>query len=56
MHPVAKRILGSNIELVSQLQEVLNVQGHLWVQPSRRIDPSDLEELLVDVLSGSTPA
>lgn len=47
---MVKRILGSNNEPVSQLQEVLSVEGHLWAQPSRRIDPSDLDELPVDVL------
>ena len=52
MHPVVKRILGSNNEHNSQLQEVLSVEGHLWVQPSWRIDPSDLDELPVDVLLG----
>jgi hypothetical protein len=50
MHPVTKRILGSNNKPVSQLQEVLSVKGHLWAQPSRRVDPGDLDELPVNVL------
>ena len=50
MHQVVKRIPGSNNEPVSQLQEVLNIEGHLWAQPSQRIDLGDLGDLLVDVL------
>ena len=47
---MVKRILGLKNEPVSQLQEVLSVEGHLWVQPSWRIDLGDLDELLVGVL------
>ena len=50
MHPMVKRILESRNELISQLQEVLSVEGHLWAQPSLRIDPGDLDKLPVDVL------
>lgn len=50
MHSIVKCILGSNNDLVSQLQEVLSVEGYLWVQPSQRIDPSDIDELPIDVL------
>ena len=48
---MVKRTLGLNNEPVSQLQEVLSIEGHLWVQPSWRIDLGDLDELPVDVLS-----
>ena len=51
MHPVTKRILGTDNESVSDLQEVLSIEGHLWAQSSWRIDPSDLDELLVNILS-----
>ena len=47
---MVKCVLGSNNEPVSQLQEVLSIEGHLWAQPSLRIDPGDLDGLLVDVL------
>ena len=50
MHPLVKHILGSENEPVSQLQEVLSIEGHLWAQPSRRIDSGNLDKLLVDVL------
>jgi hypothetical protein len=50
MHPVTKCILGSNNESVSQLQKVLSVEGHLWAQPSPRVDPSDLDKLSVNVI------
>ena len=51
MHPMAEYIIGKNNELVPQLQEVLSIEGHLWAQSSWRIDPSDLDELLVNILS-----
>ena len=51
MHPMAKRVLGSDIESVSDLQEVFNIKGHFWTQSSRRIDPSNLDELFVNILS-----
>ena len=51
MHPVTKRILGTNNEPVFDLQEMFSIKGHLWVQSSRRIDPCDLDELLVNILS-----
>ena len=51
MHPVTKRILGSDNEPISDLQEMFNIKGHLWAQSSRRIDPSDLDELLVNIIS-----
>jgi len=50
MHTLVKHILGLNNEPISQLQEVLNVEGHLWAQPSWRIDLGDLDELHVEVL------
>ena len=50
MHPIAKRVLGSDNEPVSDLQEVFNIKGHLWAQPSQRIDPCNLDELLVNIL------
>ena len=51
VHPIVKRVLGSDNEPVSDLQEVFNIKSHLWTQSSRRIDPSNLDELLVDILS-----
>ena len=50
MHPVTKCILGSNNELVSQLQKVLSVKGHLWAQSSLRVDPGDLDKLPINVI------
>ena len=50
MHPVTKRILGPDNELVSDLQEVFGIESHLWTQPSRWIDPRNLYELLVNIL------
>ena len=50
MHRMTESVLGSDNEPVSYLQEVLNVEGHLWAQPSRRIDPCNLDELLLDIL------
>ena len=50
MHLVVKHTLGTNNEPVSQLQEVLIVEGHIWAQPSQRIDLCDLDELPIDVL------
>lgn len=50
MHLVVKCILGLKNELVSQLQEVLSIEGHIWAQPSWRIDLGDLDELPIDVL------
>ena len=50
MHPVVKHILGSNNDLVSQLQEVISIEGYLWAQPSSRIGLSDLDKLHVNVL------
>lgn len=47
MHPVVKCILGSNNEHVSQLQEVINVEGHILAQPSQKIVPSDLDKFHV---------
>ena len=51
MHPMAKRVLGSDNEPVSNLQEVFSIKGHLWGQSSQRIDPSHLNVLLVNILS-----
>ena len=51
MHPMAERVLGSDNEPVSDLQEVFSIKSHLWMQSSRRIDPSNLDELLVNILS-----
>ena len=50
MHPVTKRVLGSDNEPVFYFQEVLSIKGHLWAQPSRRIDPGNLDKLLVNIL------
>ena len=50
MHLVAERVLGSDNEPVSDLQEVFNIEGHHWMQPSRVIDPCNLNELLVNIL------
>ena len=50
MHPVTKRILGPDNELVSDLQEMFSTEGHLWVQSSQSIDPNGLDELLVNIL------
>ena len=52
MHLVTRRILGPNNEPVSDLQEMFGIKGHLWAQSSQRIDPSDLDKLLVNILSG----
>ena len=51
MHLMAKRVLGSDNEPVSDLREVFSIKGHLWAQFSRRIDPSNLDVLLVNILS-----
>ena len=50
MHPMSKRVLGLDNEPVSNLQEVFNIKGYLWAQSSRRIDPSNLDVLLVNIL------
>ena len=50
MHPMLEGILGSNNESISDLQKVLSVEGHLWAQIARRIDPCSLNVLPVDVL------
>ena len=51
MHPMTKRVLWSDNEPVSDLQEVFSIKGHIWAQSSQRIDPSGLNELLVNILS-----
>ena len=50
MHPVSELVLGSDNELVSDLQEVLCIEGYLWAQSTGGIDPCDLNELLVNIL------
>ena len=50
MHLVTKRVLGSNNEPVSYLQEMLCIEGHLWAQLSGGINPCDLNELFVNIL------
>ena len=50
VHPMLEGILGSNNKSISDLQKVLNVEGHLWAQSARRIDPCSLNVLPVDVL------
>ena len=49
MHPMLEGIGGSSDESISDLQEVLGVEGHLWAQVARRIDPCSLNVLPVDV-------
>ena len=49
MHPMAKRVLGMDNEPVSDLQEVFGIKGHLWMQSSWRIDPNNLNELLLNI-------
>ena len=51
MHPMTRHILGPNNEPISDLQEMFNIKGHLWAQSSRRIDLSNLDVLLVNILS-----
>ena len=46
-----KCILGMDNELVFDLQEMFSIKGHLWAQPSQRVDPGDLNELLVNIFS-----
>ena len=50
MHPVAKGVLGSDNEPVSDLQKMFSIKFHLWVHPSRGINPCSLNELLVNIL------
>ena len=51
MHPMWESVLGSDNESISDLQEVLCVEGHLLAQPPRRVNPCDLNKLSVDILS-----
>ena len=51
VHPIAERILALDNEPSFELQEMLSIKGHFWAQFSRRINPSNLNELLVDVVS-----
>ena len=46
MHPMAESVMGSDNEPVSDL-----INGHLWAPSSRRIDPCNLDVLLVNILS-----
>jgi len=46
MHPMVKNILGSNNEPVSQLQEVLNIEGQLWLQKLSQLDSIDLRDVI----------
>ena len=50
MHPVFERVLGSDNESVSDLQEVFYIEGHLLAQPPRQVNPCDLNKLSVDIL------
>ena len=50
MHPVFERVLGSDNESVSDLQEMLYVEGHLLAQPVRWVNPCDLNKLSIDIL------
>ena len=50
MHLVTKRILGMDNKPVFDLQEMFSIKGHLCAQSSWKIDPSDLDELLVNIL------
>ena len=50
MHPVTKRVPGLDNEPVFYFQEVLSIKGHLWAQPSWRIDPGNLDKLPVNTL------
>ena len=50
MLPVVECVLGFDNELAFYFQEVLSVRGHLWVQPSRRIDPGNLDKPPVNIL------
>ena len=50
MDRVTKCVLGSDNEPVSELQEALSIKGHLWAQSSWRVNPSNLDELLVDIV------
>jgi hypothetical protein len=47
---VSECIMWSNDELIPKLQEVLSVEGHLWAQPTKRINPNDLDKLPVNVI------
>ena len=50
MHLVTKRVLGSDNKPVFYFQEVLSIKSHLWAQPSRRIDPGNLDKPPVNIL------
>ena len=43
VHLVAERILGSDNEPDSELQEVLSIEGHFRAKSSWRINPSNLD-------------
>lgn len=49
MHPMSKRVLGANYKPVSDTQEVLCIESHLWAQHPRGVNPCDLDKLPVDV-------
>ena len=51
VHPMAERTRGPDNEPGSDLQEVLSIKGHFLAQSSWRINPSNLDELLVNILS-----
>ena len=48
---MAEHILGPDNEPDFELQEVLNIKGPFWAQSSWRINLSNLDELLVDIVS-----
>ena len=48
---MVERILGPGNESDPDLQEVLNIKRHFLPQSSWRINPSNLDELLVDIVS-----
>ncbi len=49
-HPVSEHVLGTNNEPVSDHQELFCVEGHIRAQPVGRVNPCNLNKLLVDIL------
>jgi hypothetical protein len=50
VHPMSECARGSNNDVVSQLRELLYIEDHLGIKPSRWVKPSDLDILPVDVI------
>jgi hypothetical protein len=50
MHPMSKPIRQAHYEVVSKPREVLCIKGHFGPQTSKRVDPSALDILPVNIL------